>query len=90
MPVELTGGARWFRLSEEVGPDGVLLAQAAPDELDGVITVAFHIPGDGEVIRCHARIDEVVLEDRAERRELTFVDLDEAQRVRIQAYVETT
>ena len=90
MPVELSGGARWFRLSEEVSPDGVLLAQAAPDELDGVIAIAFHIPGDQQVIRCHARIGEVVLEDRAERRELTFVDLAEAQRARIEAYVETT
>ncbi len=89
MPIELRGGERWFRLSETIDPGSLLLQQAAPDELDGVIAVAFHLPGDGKPISCHARIGEVVLDDRAERRELIFVDLDEEQRARIQAYVMT-
>jgi hypothetical protein len=90
MPVELRGGdERWFRLSETVDPRSLLLGQAAPDELDGVIAIAFHLPGDQQPISCHARIGEVVLEDRAERRELIFLDLDDNQRARIEAYVTT-
>jgi len=97
MPVQLTGDGRWFRPSEDVGQDGLLLGAAAPDELSGStpVRVLFHLPGDATPIVCRGRIHEVLLQrsdgDReytvAERRELEFLDLDEAGRARIEGYV---
>jgi|GEM_PF-5394334 len=97
MPVQLSGDGRWFRPSEDVGQDGLLLGAAAPDELSGStpIGIFFHLPGDAVPITCRGRIHEVLLTrndgDReftvAERRELEFLDLDETGRARIEDYV---
>jgi len=92
VPVEIRTRVRYFRLAHEVAPDLLRLGSAAPDEAEGAVEVAFHLPGDGQPIRCRARIDEMVVGDgdaeRAERREVRFLDLDQAQRERIERYVE--
>jgi hypothetical protein len=90
VPVELRDSSRgrWFRLAHEVSPEEVALGSAAPDELDGPVQIAFHLPGDAQPIRCRAKIHEMRLdEDRAERRLLRLFDLDEASAARIQTYV---
>jgi hypothetical protein len=100
VPVELRAPSaregRWFRLAEEVRPDALLLAQAAPPEIaeeGGPCEVAFHLPGDRVPIACRARTFEVVVgssrsgDERAEERGLRFLDLDEAARLRIETYV---
>lgn len=92
VPVELSGGTRWFRLAHGVSPDGVRLGQPVPEALEGAFQVAFHLPGDARAVRCRARAEEVVVgegdTERAERRELVFLDLDEDARARILAYVQ--
>src|SRR2546430_686580 len=92
VPVEIRARARYFRLAHAVGEGALRLGTPAPDEADGPVEVAFHLPGDGQPIRCRARIGEVLVDDgereRAERREIRFLDLDEEQRLRIVRYVE--
>jgi hypothetical protein len=82
---------RWFRLTEAVGVDGLSLAHALPEELDGPVTVAFHLPGDADPIQCRGRMtDEVVGEresEHVERRGIVFVDIQEPERARIANYV---
>jgi PilZ domain len=93
VPVELRhdGRNRWFRLTSAVSVDGLGLVHVAPEELDGTLGVAFHLPGDAAPIRCRGRIAEEVVgegeEERAERRAVVFADLDEAARARITNYV---
>ncbi len=94
VPVELTrqgGRARWFRLTRAVSVDTLSLAPNIPEELDGPLAVAFHLPGDAAPIRCRGRAVEEVVgegeEERAERRGLAFLDLDEEARGRIVNYV---
>ncbi len=94
VPVEILrpgGRARWFRLASGVSAEALSLAHVVPDELDGPLAVAFHLPGDAAAIRCRARAVEEVVgegeEERAERRGLAFLDLDEAARGRIVNYV---
>ncbi len=93
VPVELgrDGCGRWFRLGTRVAVDGMSLSTAVPDEADGPLAVAFVLPGGGEPIRCRGRaVDELVgegEEERAERRGVAFLDLDEAGRARIEAYI---
>jgi hypothetical protein len=63
-----------------------------PDEVEGVFTLAFHLPGDPQPIHCRARAEETVVgegeAERAERRDIVFLDLDEGGRARIDAYVQ--
>ncbi len=94
VPVELRrqgGPARWFRLTSEVSAEALSLAEVVPEELDGPLAVAFHLPGDAAPIRCRGRaVEEVVGEgehERAERRGVAFLDLDEQARGRIVNYV---
>ena len=81
IPVELRAGARgrWFRLAHAVSVEGLELGAAAPEELDGPVEVAFHLPGDAEPIRCRARA-------RAEA--VHFVQLDEPDGARIERYIQ--
>jgi hypothetical protein len=98
VPVELRAPSskdgRWFRLAEEVRPDALLLAQAAPPDIaenGGPCEVAFHLPGDRAPIACRGRTFEIVVgsgdAERAEQRGVRLLDLDEAARARIEAYV---
>jgi hypothetical protein len=93
VPVELRldGRSRWFRLTDMVSQEGLGLAYIAPEELDGIFGVAFHLPGDPAPIRCRGRVAEEVVgegeEERAERRAVVFADLDEEARARIANYV---
>jgi len=93
IPVELVrSDARWFRLACAVGTDGLELSSAVPDELDGPLELRFQLPGDTQPIACRGRAEERVVGDggdeRAERRALRFLDLDEAQRARLQTYLQ--
>jgi len=92
VPVELSGGARWFRLAHAVGVDGLTLGQAAPEELEGTFEARFRLPGDLQPIRVRARAAEVVVgegeQERGERRALVFLDLDPASRARIEGYIQ--
>jgi hypothetical protein len=92
VPVELRRGARWFRLAVDVSSDGLGFGGALPDELEGPVEVTFHLPGGAPAIRCLGRVEERVVghgdDERAERRAIRFVDLDEAGQARIQQYVE--
>src|SRR6476660_5508290 len=94
VPVELKGSSelRWFKLAHEVWDGGLGLLAQVPEELEGPIELAFHLPGDPQPIRCRGRAHEVVVthgeEERAERREVRFLDLDESSRARIEAYVQ--
>lgn len=93
VPVEISRDrrARWYRLSTHVGAESLRLAHVVPDELDGPLTVAFHLPGDATVVRCTGRVREEIVgegeEEHAERRALALFDLDDAARVRITQYV---
>ncbi|HEY2747689.1 MAG TPA: hypothetical protein VGL86_23870 [Polyangia bacterium] len=94
VPVEILrrdGQNRWFRLSTHVGPDSLRLAHVVPEELDGPLAIAFHLPGDPVAVRCSGRaLEETVGEgedEHAERRALALIDVDEAARTRIAQYV---
>jgi hypothetical protein len=67
------------------------LAHVVPDELDGPLLIAFHLPGDGVVVRCAGRTLEEVVgegeEEHAERRVIGLVDLDDGARTRIASYI---
>ena len=92
VPVELKRIGRWFRLAHAVSTEGLRLGQALPDEVEGPMEIAFHLPGAAEPVRCHGEaVEERVGEgdhERAERRAVRFLDLDEAGAARIQAYVQ--
>ncbi len=93
VPVELRqdGRGRWFRLADAVSEADVVLAHIVPDELDGPMTVSFHLPGDPERISCRGRATEEVVGEgetqHAERRSVSFIDLDDRGRTRIANYV---
>ena len=93
VPVELRhdGRSRWFRLTTRIGEEALFLAQICPEELDGPVDIAFHLPGDPAPIRCRGRAAEEVIgegeEERAERRILRFVDLQPESRARIANYI---
>jgi hypothetical protein len=94
VPVEILrrdGRTRWFRLTTHVSPETLRFAHVVPEELDGPLVIAFHLPGDGVPVRCGGRaVEEVVGEgedEHAERRAIAFVDLDDASRTRIVNYV---
>lgn len=93
VPVELRrdGLSRWFRLANAVGVDGLSLAHAVPDELDGPLAIAFHLPGDREPIRCRGRAAETIVgegeDEHAERSAITFFDIEESAHSRIANYV---
>jgi hypothetical protein len=92
VPVELKRSNRWFRLASEVGVDGISLLSAVPDELEGPLEVRFHLPGDAQAVVCRGEAAEEIVgegdEERAERRLVRFLDLDEPGAARIQAYVQ--
>jgi hypothetical protein len=92
VPVELRRATRWFRLAIAVSVDGLAFAGALPEELDGPVEVTFHLPGGSPALRCTGRVEEEVVgegaEERAERRAVRFLDLDEAGQALIQHYVE--
>jgi hypothetical protein len=92
VPVELRrNDERWFMLARAISVEGLGLVRAAPDELEGPLAVAFHLPGGGAEIRLQAAVDEEIVgegeDSHAERRALRFLDIDEATRVRIDDYV---
>ena len=78
VPVELRRETRWFRMATEVSVEELELSSAAPEELTGALEIAFHLPGDVEPIRCHARPHHGTLR---------FVDLEAGQRGRIEDYI---
>src|SRR6478672_7118966 len=93
IPVEMRRGgrSRWFRLATAVGERDLLLAHVAPESLDGPLEIAFHLPGDPAAIRCRGIVGEIVIgegeEERAERRAVELIDLDQDARARITTYV---
>ncbi len=78
-------------MAHAVSVNGLTLGTPVPDDLEGPIEVAFVLPG-GAPLRCRGRVDEIVVgdgeEERAERRAIRFLDLDQDGAARIQAYVE--
>ncbi len=90
VPIEIRRDQRWFLLAGAVSTDELVLLRGVPAELEGPLAIAFHLPGDREPIRCHARAqaapDEAVGEQDLGRR-LKFLDLGEPERDRILAYV---
>lgn len=97
VPVEIRGPSRgaprWFRLANGVSELGLLFPRALPDELDGPVEVAFHLPEDPEPVTSHGRA--ITVEDAARaddappvRRAIRFVALAEEARARIARYVE--
>jgi hypothetical protein len=97
VPVELRlgdpalGAPRWFRLTESLSVDGMELGHDLPDALDREPLVTLHLPGDRQPLSCRARVVETVVgegdHERAARRALALVGLEEADRLRIQTYV---
>jgi hypothetical protein len=94
VPVEILrrdGRTRWFRLTTDVSPERLRFAHVIPEELDGPLQVAFHLPGDSAPVRCSGRTVEEVVgegeEERAERRAIALSDLDDEARARIIHYV---
>ncbi len=92
VPVELKRGSRWWGLSREVSLDGLSLGRAVPDDADGPLEVSFVLPGAPAPLTCHGEVYQVVVgegdEERAERRAIRFLDLDEDGAARIQSYVQ--
>jgi hypothetical protein len=92
VPVELKRSSRWFRLAREVGVDGLSLSSAVPDEVEGPMQIRFHLPGAPEAVICHGEVHEEIVgegdSERAERRAVRFLDLDENGAARVQAYVQ--
>ena len=94
VPVEISrldGHTRWFRLTSDISAAALRFGHVLPEELDGPLAVAFHLPGDALPIRCGGRaVEEIVGEgedEHAERRAITLSDLDDASRARITNYV---
>ncbi|HEX8954390.1 MAG TPA: hypothetical protein VF945_21195 [Polyangia bacterium] len=94
VPVELSRRnerTRWFRLSTDINADALRFAQEIPDDLDGPLALAFHLPGDPLPVRCGGRaVEEIVGEgedERAEHRAIALFDLDDEARARITNYV---
>jgi hypothetical protein len=94
VPVEILrrdGRTRWYRMSTHVGSESLRLAHVIPEELDGPLTVAFHLPGDPVPVRCGGRaVEEIVGQDEeehAELRAIALVDVGDNERVRITQYV---
>jgi PilZ domain len=91
VPVELKRSNRWFRLAREVSLEGISLSHAVPDEVEGPLEVRFHLP-EAAAVACHGEVVEELVgegdEERAERRLVRFLDLDEDGAARIQAYVQ--
>ena len=94
VPVEILrrdGHTRWFRLTTDISADALCFADVLPEELDGPLAVAFHLPGDALPVRCDGRAVEEVVGDgedeRAERRVIALAGLDDASRARIINYV---
>jgi len=54
VPVEILrrdGRTRWFRLTMDVSAEAVRFAHVIPEELDGPLALAFHLPGDAVPLR---------------------------------------
>ena len=65
-------------MAHAVGLEGLALGSDAPEELEGPVEIAFHLPGEAEAVRCKARVRE---------RDVRFVDVDPTARARIERYV---
>jgi hypothetical protein len=96
VPVEIRPAgraARWFRLAHGVSADGLLLGHPLPDEVEGPVELAFHLPEDPSPVACTGRVVAVAPatgEKEAEpaRRGIRFLALDEPTRGRIARYLE--
>ena len=94
VPVEILrreGRTRWFRLATDIGVDLVRFAHVLPEELDGPLAIAFHLPGDATPVRCGGRAVEEIVgqgeDEHVERSAIALSDLDDASRARITTYV---
>jgi hypothetical protein len=93
VPVELCGEGRgrWFRLATTVSADALCFLHVIPEELEGPVRVAFHLPGDAAPVRCRGRVVTEVVgegeEERQERRAVAFLEVEEEARARITHYV---
>jgi hypothetical protein len=101
IPVEIRragGGPRWFRLASYVSEQGLVFARALPEECDGPLRVAFHLPEDPERLSLEGRAisadtgdtgasGEREREAAVERLAVRFIGPDEASRARIARYV---
>ena len=94
VPVEILrrdGHTRWFRLTTDIAAGALRFAQVLPEELDGPLAIAFHLPGDALPVRCGGcAVEEIVGEgedEHAVRRAIALSDLDDASRARITHYV---
>ncbi len=79
-------------MAVSVSPEMLTLGSGLPDQVDGPIVLAFHLPGDPIAIRAHARaveqlVDEGEETEHSERRGLVFIDLEENAKTRIEAYL---
>jgi hypothetical protein len=82
---------RWFRLTEAVSVEGLSVAHVVPEDLDGPLSIAFHLPGDPQPIACQGRVGEEIVGEgegaHPERRAIVFLDIEEQARTRIANYV---
>lgn len=78
-------------MAAAVEPRRLLLTHSVPEELDGAVEIAFHLPGDAAPIYCHGQIGAVQVgegeEARSERRAIELGELDEVTRGRIEHYI---
>jgi hypothetical protein len=92
VPVELKRRNRWFRLAHAISVEGLTLGSPMPEEAEGPLEIGFHLPGSSARLSCHGEVvEEIVGEgehERAERRGVRFLDLDETGAASIQAYVQ--
>ena len=94
VPVEILrrdGVTRWYRLTTHVAVDSLRLAHVVPDELDGPLSIAFHLPGDARPVRCSGRaVEEVVGDGEDERAERRGIALRRPRRARARAHLTAT
>jgi hypothetical protein len=85
IPIEIrpTGGTapRVFRTARALTPLRITLTDGLPEEpawLHGSVILRFYVPGNAEVIECHGRARELVLDEGTpqERGALAAFDLD--------------
>ena len=84
------GGARWFRLASGVSEAGLLLLRALPEQADGPLSIAFHLPEDAQRLELTARAVAIATGEDAppeERLALRFLAPDEEVRARVARYV---
>lgn len=92
VPVSVSAnGRRAFRLSRSVGEDGVRLMRPAPFEPRRPVAISFSLPDDPAPITLRAEVANTDAdrdaEERAQGRELLFIEPPEADRARVRRYV---